>query len=85
MNTGQYSEVVNQMRETNKQLREQNKRLLEILKELKRLNEIRLAVNRIDDRLRESPSQPAIIVVNGGAGPEAIREDVERLLKEYGR
>lgn len=80
MNTGQYTEVINQMRENNKQLREQNKLLGELIKQLKQIGEIRLAVNRIDGRLKEQ----SIIVINGGANPEDIRADVERMMKEYG-
>ena len=38
MNTGQYTEIINQTREQNKLLREQNKLLSELLKELKQIN-----------------------------------------------
>lgn len=46
------------------------------------LNEIRLAVNRIDTRLRDSMRLPPVIVVNADGDPEQVRAEVEMMIEE---
>lgn len=52
--------------------------------ELKRMNgqldEIRRAANRVDGRLKDA--QPPIIIVDGDASPEQIRDGIHEVLQE---
>lgn len=67
MNTGQYTELINQLKTLNQQL-----------------NEIRLAVARIDGRLKEASKNPNVIVINGDAPPDDLRRELMDLFRSVG-
>jgi hypothetical protein len=45
------------------------------------LNEIRLAVNRIDGRLRDTANLPPVIVVSADADVEEIEAKIQEIVK----